>query len=1714
MADAALAGLARRLGIDTEFEDVWGEKHAASDDTLRALIKAMHVDAASAEEVAAAIANHDRARWSAVLPAALVVKASLLATGVRVQLPAALTERTLAWRITEETGRVFNGSFRPRNLTALETFTLDGEELRAVRLPLSPAVAHGYHRLEIREGIEPLGECALIVAPERCYLPEAVANGGRVWGGALQLYSLRSVRNWGIGDYTDLALAVAQWGGKGASLIGVNPLHALFAHAPAHASPYSPSSRLFLNVLYLDIEAIADFSESDAAREAAGAPQLLVELKRLRAAELVDYAGVAAAKRTLLEILYANFRERHLARDSGRAGEFRAYCTQRGEALRRYALFEAIYEWLNPPPQQWGWQQWPAEYRDPAGPAVAEFARRHAARVEFFEYLQWQAELQIAAVEERCFDAGLAIGLYTDLAVSVDPGGAETWANPDLYAKTASVGAPPDEFNMSGQDWGLPPPLPEAMRDSGYASLIATVRSNMVHAGALRIDHVMGLARLYWVPAGMSAREGAYVRYPFEAALGILALESHRNRCIVVGEDLGTVPQEVSRGLADAGVLSYKLLIFEHDAEGRFKPPAAYPRQALAAVTTHDLPTVAGYWRGRDIELRQTFGQFPDAGKRRMQIDARARERAGVLAALAGEHLLPPGATADPASLPEPTTELMLGVHEYLARTPAMLMIAQLEDAMEAAEQANLPSTIDEHPNWRRKLPLTLEQWETDARFAALASRLAAQRPAAAARVRPRRRAAGVRIPRATYRLQLNRSFTFNDATRIVSYLAALGVSHVYCSPYLRARSGSTHGYDIVDHSTLNPEIGTAEDFERFTAALAEHDMGQLVDVVPNHMGVMGADNGWWLDVLENGQASVYADFFDIDWQSAGSAGRVLVPVLGDHYGAVLAAGELVLKFAPDEGTFSVYYHEHRLPIDPREYPRILARALGTLERDAADSDAAGELKTLVAAFCNLPPRSLHSAEGIAARAAGKQSLQRGLAELVRASPPIGAAIEAAVQSFGAAANDPASVDALHELLEAQAYRVAFWRVASDEINYRRFFDINDLAALRMENEAAFEATHRKIFDWLRAGTVDSLRIDHVDGLFDPAAYCRRLQDRYRQLGGPGAAAMAADPQRRPLYVVTEKIIAAFEDMPQSWGVYGTTGYRFAALANGVLVDTAAEQRITRTYESFTGDHTPFSEIIVRSKHLIMRGALASELMVLANRLARIAHANRNTRDYTVSTLRQSLAEVVARFPVYRTYIAPDPQAKIEESDRRYIEWAVALAKRHTRAADVSIFDFIKSVLLCEADCAEQPAAAAMRAFACRFQQLTSPVMAKGVEDTAMYIYNRLVSLNDVGGEPATFGVTVGAFHGASIDRATNWPATLLATSTHDNKRSEDVRARIDVLSEFPAAWQLGLRRWARMNRSKKREVDGEPAPSRNDEYLLYQILIGTFPTGAPDDAALEEYRGRIERYMLKAVREAKVHTSWITPAESYEEAVRAFVAALLKPGKRNLFLEHFRESAAPFAWLGMLNSLSMTLLKYTSPGVPDCYQGCEFFDFSLVDPDNRRPVDYAARGTALVDLAARAQRERRPDMRELFAGAPGNSAAKLHLIWRLLMLRRARSSLFLHGGYTPLNVAGARERNIITFARRYAGSGVIAIAGRMFGSLDLAPGHLPCGENVWGDTRIALPFLAEGTLLRHAISGETARVTDGGIRVALAFADFPGAVYEYERGEIGAASK
>ncbi|HEY2401415.1 MAG TPA: malto-oligosyltrehalose synthase [Steroidobacteraceae bacterium] len=564
-------------------------------------------------------------------------------------------------------------------------------------------------------------------------------------------------------------------------------------------------------------------------------------------------------------------------------------------------------------------------------------------------------------------------------------------------------------------------------------------------------------------------------------------------------------------------------------------------------------------------------------------------------------------------------------------------------------------------------------------------------------------------IPRATYRVQLNKSFTFKDVTEIVPYLASLGISHVYCSPYFKARAGSVHGYDVVDHNQLNPEIGTREDFEDFVAALRSHNMGHILDIVPNHVGIMGSDNAWWMDVLENGEASKYADYFDIEWNPANPAlkSKVLVPVLGGAYGDILEKGELVLRFERELGSFAVFYHEHRMPIDPKTYPLIIDRILA--------KTYSGELENLRRGFVSLPDRHDPTDEQIAQRDEAKENLKRRFVALCSNERPVCEAIESVVQSFAGTPGISETFDALHELLEVQAYRLASWRVAPDDINYRRFFDVNDLAGLRVENLTVFENTHRLLFELVGAGKIDGLRVDHPDGLRDPGQYFHRLQSRVAALRGarvedPPDFGVAGQKRNLPIYLVAEKITASFEHIPQTWPVHGETGYHFANVINRLLVDAATKARMDRVYHAFIEQSLEWANVAYDAQHMILRRSLASELSVVANVLSRIAQADRHTRDLTYNILRQSLAEVIACFPVYRTYV----RDSASETDKRYIDWAIASARRRRTAGEAPAFDFIRQALLMELPVATDSLRRQLRNFAMKFQQVTAPITAKG----------------------------------------------------------------------------------------------------------------------------------------------------------------------------------------------------------------------------------------------------------------------------------------------------------------------------------------------------------------------------------------------------------------
>ncbi|HXJ37964.1 MAG TPA: malto-oligosyltrehalose synthase, partial [Bryobacteraceae bacterium] len=909
--------------------------------------------------------------------------------------------------------------------------------------------------------------------------------------------------------------------------------------------------------------------------------------------------------------------------------------------------------------------------------------------------------------------------------------------------------------------------------------------------------------------------------------------------------------------------------------------------------------------------------------------------------------------------------------------------------------------------------------------------------------------------------LQFREDFGFAKAGELAPYLARLGVSHVYASPWLKARPGSSHGYDIVDHHSLNPELGDQAAFDYMVAALKVNGIGQILDFVPNHIGVGGSDNPMWLDVLEWGRDSAYSGWLDIDWQPGALylRDKLLVPFLGDQYGVELYGGKLTLKFDEEEGSFAVWaYDTHKLPICPLHYGRILG-------------DTHPELDRLGDAFGGLPewrPQVV--------RRAGE--LKAELASSFRAREDVREAIATALRSFAGTPGEEESWRELNALIEQQHWRAAHFRVAADDINYRRFFDINDLAGLRMELPEVFDHAHSLVLRLLADGTLDGLRIDHVDGLLNPKEYFQRLRQ-------------AANRADEPFYFVVEKILATHESLREDWPVDGTTGYEFMNLVLGLLIDSAGEEGITRDYADFTGERKAFAEIVRECKLRIMRTEMASELNVLASEAARLAHQQPRSADFTYNVLRRALREIVACFPVYRTYLDTDNTPGNE--DRRDLSWAMKQARARETEVDASVFDFVGGLLSGELVAKPHSGFSRQAVLRCamKMQQYSGPVMAKGLEDTALYRYNRFIALNEVGGHPDQFGTSLANFHKASVQRAKRWPNSMVSTSTHDTKRGEDVRARLAVVSEMPEEWARQTRLWSRILRARRGDIEASAPPNSNDEYLFYQLLAGSWPmelTGvsALDPALLKEYAQRLKGAMTKAIREAKLHSTWSSPNSVYEGAVLAFIDGALDPDLSRAFFTAFLPFQERIARLGVQNSLVQTALKLTVPGVPDIYQGADLWDLNLVDPDNRRPVNYEPRIRLLDEIEGgicmKSLMERWRD-----------GAVKLFLISKILNLRAAEPELFARGEYEPLYASGPKADLICAFARRHKERRLIVMVARFPTRMETDP--------CWDGTTIPVPQDLPQNGLHNVLTGKSLDVIHGVIEAESGFDGLPVAV-------------
>ncbi|MCE4222353.1 malto-oligosyltrehalose synthase [Methylobacterium sp. C25] len=1632
MSDA-LTRLADLVGIAKGYTDAFGTPVETSDETRAGMLAALGFAVGSEDEIANSLARVEDVRRN-LIPPLLPAEAR---RSLRVPLLVDGTPGSVTWRLVDERGHASEGR---------ATLDVAGTGPSFELPPLTP----GYHRLTATLG-DRKAQAWIVAAPQRCWRPRAYAEeGARDWGLAAQLYGLRSPNNLGIGTFADAGRAAAAAGLRGASFLGLSPVHALFPTDREKISPYSPSSRLFLETLYIEPGALPGFKGS---RADALLDEQLPRLEALRDATLVDHAGIWEVLSPVLEALWQNSPARE-----GRDEDFSSFRAQGGENLESHAIFETLSEHFKAEGAHW-LGEWPEPFRRSGTPEVRAFAETHAERVSYHAWLQYLADLQLKRASEAALDAGMRLGLYRDLAVGADRGGSEIWSHPERFANGVSIGAPPDLLAPKGQDWGLPAFHPLELERDGLKAFRDLVRANMRHAGAIRIDHAFQLARLFLIPVGHSARAGAYVAMPFEPMLAVLRLESHRSKCLVIAEDLGTAPEGFSDALMAAGILSYRILAFERQHGGAFKPPSLYPHDALTAITTHDLPTFLGWWRGVDTDTRQSLGLY-DSDRADAERAERVTERRRLAEALYSEQLLPSAEPTDAAPFE--------AAARYLARAPSILTAVQYEDVVSELAQANVPGSTEGHPNWRRKLDRTLEA------IAAPGGPLAKLAAALAGEDRgPRSGAARLSSPppRATYRLQFHEGFTFADAQKILPYLARLGISHVYASPLQRARPGSTHGYDIVDHSQINPEIGGEEGFIAFSDALKANGLKLLVDIVPNHMGVGGADNPWWLSVLEWGGLSPFAHAFDIDWERLGANGKLVIPFLGERYGDALEKGALELKFDEAKGGFGVWHYEHEFPICPLYYPAILNRALAALGEvgDDPSADVLEVSERLRGMGEETDP------ERRRALPAEAEALKQDLADAVRASPQIAAAIYRALHLLNGNKDYPDSYGPLHRLLESQSYRLAHWRIASSDINYRRFFDVNSLAGLRVEKSDIFQKSHALLFRLVGEGRIDGLRIDHIDGLADPLGYARALQSAV----GPG------------FYIVVEKILEPGEKL-RPWPVAGTTGYDVLNQLDGILVDQARKSRIKKFYQWATGVDEPYGFQLRATKAELLETSFASELEVLTGDLKAIADANRRTRDFSINAIRRALIEIIARFPTYRSYLPSDlDETDVDQEDIELVEQTVRKAKRWSVLPDRSVHDFARDALLGRIDTvgSGRSEPRIILRFRRRFQQLTGPVMAKSLEDTLFYRFSQLLALNEVGGDPGEYGLDLAHFHVLQAARARDWPNAMITTATHDTKRGEDARSRLLALSELPEEWARAWDTWRRAAEPHLTTIEDEPAPDRNDQWMFLQAILGAWPIAlldGEDAEAIESFRKRLDAYAEKALREAKRYSSWVNVDEAYEGAVHALFAKLIAPGSD--FLARTRPFANRLARLGMIAGLGRTVLKATLPGVPDIYQGTESWDFSFVDPDNRRPVDYEARERALTDGGAPA---------DLLAHWTDNRVKQATLA-KLLADRAERPAFYADAGYQAVEAGGEHAEHVIAYLRSEDDGG----EGDLLVAVPRCVAEL-VGDAIWtgqpfGGTSIPVP---QGSRWIDIVSGAERSADAGRLDLGALFEALPYAV-------------
>ncbi|NLF84411.1 MAG: malto-oligosyltrehalose synthase [Candidatus Gastranaerophilales bacterium] len=1278
-----------------------------------------------------------------------------------------------------------------------------------------------------------------------------------------------------------------------------------------------PTSRIMFNTLLIDTDEAIKFVGDKQIHMHLLTKSFQAELKKLQEAETIDFQAIHKLKTKVFRVIYKSFREHHIAKNTEKSRDFFNYVATKGEIVRKVALFEALKEYFTEQNSRLAdWHEWSENYKDPNSDDVTFFESKNAETIQFYEFIQWLADIQLGFAGRTSWVNRLNIGLYSEIGFFIPYDSAESWLKQNYYAFKAGICLDSPEDNSSI----CAPMIPCKLKEDGYSYITEILRSNMIHSGAIGITNLQELEKQCWY-SKQNSDTRFYVHYPLEDLLGIIALESHRNKCLVLINITDGFPAETREKIANYGFLQEK-----------------------------------------DFDIKE----------------------------------------------------------------------------LSPAELSNFIDNIN---------LISKEMDETQQYYS-------------------RRDSEG--FPTSLYRMQFNKNFTFKDAMQVIPYLNELGISHCYASPILHARADSTHGYDIINHSELNPEIGSLHDFNDFVNTLHHYDMGLIVDIVPNHMAI-GKENLWWMDVLENGQASRFASFFDIDWAPSKKElkGKVLLPVLGDHYGNILTSGQLKFSFEHETGKLKLHYWDHEFPVNPSSYLIFLEHRINVLEaRLGGNNPDFLEYLSIITQFRKIPGINESSPEKIAERNREKDIASGRLAALCRRNAAIEGFIQENLNDFQCKINDPLSCNRIHNLLEEQAYRLAYWRVSIDLINYRRFFDVNYFVGLKTENPLVFNCTHTLILDLIEQRKIDGLRIDHPDGLLNPTGYFIKLQaEAAKRLGvnfDPSQEELLGS-QQLPVYIVAEKILAPFEKLPRNWAISGTVGYEFLNDLTRVLVNGDNSKRVSKIYERFIGKVIDFDELVIECKKIIMKTSLTSELSTLSNHLSRIFERYYSSRDYTLNNIRDALTEIIACFPVYRTYISPeDKNDKAED----YIKWAIGLAKKRTTYADPSIFDFIEKILIVEPDEEkDSPGYADILYFTMKFQQYTSPLMAKGLEDTSFYRYNRLIALNEVGGEPSIFDISVNDFHNNNIKRLEKTPCGLLNTSTHDTKRSEDARARICVLTEIPDKWHNLINKLSRINKFRKIKIDNVLSPDRNDEYLFYQTLLAIYPCKILSDAEKDDIMQRIERYMIKAMREAKVHTSWVNINSQYEEATIGYIRKILSSPDNHPFWKEFMPFLKEIAHVGALNSVFQVVLKLTCPGVPEIYQGSEVLKFTLVDPDNRNPVDYELlrQNFAEIRHSLNEPNNRADNWHEELL--PLNSGRmKLFYTAAILNFRQKNKNLFRYGNYVPIEAEGVMKNHVIAFARHYGNECAIVVVPRCVYGMVTDSEPLPVGHKNWQDTKITLP--------------------------------------------------